>query len=147
ATSSACSASPETPTAAPAAPTAAPAGQRPAAVASPVAARQPKRGGVMRYRISSNLGNLDPHLNVGTYFSWGPAEVYSRLLRPRPGAEVKPPSIIPTGDLAESWQQPDDTTYVFKLRHDARFQNIAPVNGRPVVADDVVYSLNRLRDL
>src|SRR5205823_3608385 len=46
-------------------------------------------------------------------------------------------------DLAESWEQPDELTYVFKLRPNAKFQNIAPVNGREVVAEDVKYSFER----
>lgn len=41
--------------------------------------------------------------------------------------------------LAESWTQPNPTTYVFKLREDAQFSN-----GRAVTPDDVVKSLKRL---
>src|SRR5207245_10903067 len=47
------------------------------------------------------------------------------------------------GDLAEKWDQPDDLTYVFKLRPGVKHQNIAPVNGREVDAEDVVVSFNR----
>lgn len=43
--------------------------------------------------------------------------------------------------LAESWTQPDDVTYVYELRDDARFQD-----GTPVTADDVVFSLQEARD-
>jgi ABC-type transport system substrate-binding protein/DNA-binding transcriptional LysR family regulator len=43
--------------------------------------------------------------------------------------------------LAESWEQPDDVTYVYELRDDARFQD-----GTPVTADDVVFSLEEARD-
>ena len=43
--------------------------------------------------------------------------------------------------LAESWTTPDDTTYVFKLREGVKFHN-----GREMVADDVVFSINRVRD-
>lgn len=43
--------------------------------------------------------------------------------------------------LAESWTQPDDVTYVYELRDDARFQD-----GTPVTADDVVFSLEEARD-
>jgi peptide/nickel transport system substrate-binding protein len=47
--------------------------------------------------------------------------------------------VIPA--LAESWEMPDPTTYVFELRKDAQFQN-----GDPVTADDVVFSLEQARD-
>ncbi|EPR75188.1 Oligopeptide ABC transporter, periplasmic oligopeptide-binding protein OppA [Leifsonia rubra CMS 76R] len=43
--------------------------------------------------------------------------------------------------LAESWEQPDDLTYVYELRDDAMFQD-----GTPVTADDVVFSLEQARD-
>ena len=56
---------------------------------------------------------------------------------------MKPPSFVPTGDLAESWDQPDDLTYIFKLRRGAKFQNVKPVNGREVIATDAAYSLQR----
>src|SRR2546422_7431909 len=44
------------------------------------------------------------------------------------------PSVIPgtfpiEGDLAESWRQPNETTYVFKLRKGVRWHNKPPVNG------------------
>ncbi|MCC2033950.1 ABC transporter substrate-binding protein [Microbacterium allomyrinae] len=43
--------------------------------------------------------------------------------------------------IAESWEQPDDVTYVYELRDDAVFQD-----GTPVTADDVVFSLEQARD-
>ena len=39
--------------------------------------------------------------------------------------------------LAESWTQPDSTTYVYKLRPNVKFWD-----GTPLTADDVVFSLN-----
>lgn len=43
--------------------------------------------------------------------------------------------------LATEWSTPDDTTYVFTLRDDAKFQN-----GDPVTADDVVFSAQQAAD-
>lgn len=43
--------------------------------------------------------------------------------------------------LAESWETPDDTTYVFTLRDDAKFHN-----GDPVTADDVAFSIQMAAD-
>lgn len=42
--------------------------------------------------------------------------------------------------LAESWTQPNDVTYVYELRDDAKFQD-----GTPVTAEDVVFSLDQAR--
>jgi peptide/nickel transport system substrate-binding protein len=47
----------------------------------------------------------------------------------------------PMGILAESWEQPDDTTYVFTLREGVTFHN-----GDPLTAEDVKFSFERLMD-
>ena len=47
------------------------------------------------------------------------------------------------GDLAESWGQTGDTTYVFKLRRGVRWHAKPPVNGRELTAEDVKYSVER----
>jgi peptide/nickel transport system substrate-binding protein len=120
--------------------TAAPA--NPAAAVAPTAAPQIKYGGAFRAATQSDTPNLDPHLNsTSILHAFGPGVAWSKLLMYR--TDVKPGETIPTGDLAESWTQPDDVTYVFKLRGNAKFQNIAPVNDRPVVAEDVKYSFER----
>ncbi|WP_166351908.1 ABC transporter substrate-binding protein [Phytoactinopolyspora limicola] len=61
--------------------------------------------------------------------------VYETLVTVGPDFEVEPM-------LAESWEQPDDTTYVFHLRSGVEFSN-----GREMTADDVVGSLERLLEL
>lgn len=43
--------------------------------------------------------------------------------------------------VAESWKQTDPTTWVFKLRKNAKWSN-----GTPVTADDFVYGMRRLVD-
>lgn len=48
-----------------------------------------------------------------------------------------------TGAIAESWEIPDPNTLIFHIRKGVHWQNRPPVNGREVVADDVVYSLIR----
>lgn len=45
------------------------------------------------------------------------------------------------GQLAEDWEQVDDTTYVFTLRENVKFHN-----GREMTADDVKYSFERILD-
>jgi peptide/nickel transport system substrate-binding protein len=48
-------------------------------------------------------------------------------------------TLQPVPGLAERWDTPDDRTYIFHLRQGVTFHN-----GREMVADDVVFSLNRL---
>jgi peptide/nickel transport system substrate-binding protein len=69
---------------------------------------------------------------------------HSRLVRYRTGPGVKADTFPLEGDLAESWQQTSDTTYVFRLRRGVRFQKKPPVNGRELTAEDVRFSIERL---
>ena len=48
-----------------------------------------------------------------------------------------------TGKLAESWEQPDATTIVLNIRKGVKWHDKEPVNGRELVADDVVFNFNR----
>lgn len=47
----------------------------------------------------------------------------------------------PVPILAESWDQPDETTYVFTLREGVTFHN-----GNPLTAEDVAFTFGRLMD-
>src|SRR5499427_808789 len=49
---------------------------------------------------------------------------HSRLVKYKSGPGVVPGTFAIEGDLAESWSQPDETTYVFKLRRGARWHQI-----------------------
>ncbi len=50
-----------------------------------------------------------------------------------------------TGYLAESWETPDPLTIIFHLRHGVHWQNKPPVNGRELVANDVVWYFDWIR--
>src|SRR5437773_2590674 len=102
------------------------------AVASQAAATpRVKLGGTFRTAFQGDPPNLDVHqVSTFTLQVYGAAIAYSKLIQYR--ADVAPGETIPAPDLAESWEQPDDITYIFKLRKGAKFQNIAPLSGRPV---------------
>src|SRR5258705_12010579 len=70
---------------------------------------------------------------------------HSRLLKHKAGPAIQPGTFPIEGDLAESWTQVNETTYVFKLRRGGRWQNKPPVNGPELTADDVVYAVERFR--
>jgi peptide/nickel transport system substrate-binding protein len=72
---------------------------------------------------------------------------HSGLLKFKSGRDIRPGTYTPIGDLAESWEQPDNLTYSFKLRRGVKFHNIAPVNGREATSADIVYSYQRAIDL
>jgi peptide/nickel transport system substrate-binding protein len=50
-------------------------------------------------------------------------------------------NLTPRPDLAVSWRQPDDKTWLFTLRRDAKFHD-----GRPVTPEDVVYTFKTILD-
>jgi ABC-type transport system substrate-binding protein len=137
----------------PAAPTTAPAAGGPAASGGPTATvapagETPKYGGVARYPISGDAPHLDPHqTNAPNIIIGGGSLAYSRLVKADAGPNRKGDSFLVAGDLAESWTQPDDLTYIFKLRPGIKWQNIAPVSGRALVAEDVRYSFERILGL
>ncbi len=54
-----------------------------------------------------------------------------------------PLSVI-RGSLAESWEQPDPTTYIFHLREGVHWHDKAPMNGRELTAEDVVFNWHRM---
>ena len=57
---------------------------------------------------------------------------------------------VPTntiGALAESWSQPDATTYIVKVRQGVYWHDKAPMNGRELTADDIVYNYHRILGL
>ena len=51
---------------------------------------------------------------------------HSRLLKHKAGPGVQPGTFTLEGDLAESWSQPNETTYVFKLRKGVRWHASRP---------------------
>src|SRR5262249_36763825 len=109
----------------------------------------PKQGGtIIGVLAPAEVPHNDPHLqSVTTFHSRASGLVYNRLLRRKLAPELTPFDFGVEGDLAASWEQPDDLTIVFKLNPKAKWQNFAPVNGRGVTADDVVYSTKRQIDL
>ena len=77
---------------------------------------------------STNPRQYDPHTTHGS----GDKRIFSGLVAFDPELNLIP-------DLAEGWEvSPDGKTYTFHLRQNARFHN-----GKPVTAQDVLYSLER----
>ncbi|MEY2771757.1 MAG: putative D,D-dipeptide-binding periplasmic protein DdpA precursor [Pseudomonadota bacterium] len=82
---------------------------------------------------TQDIPNFDPHIATGYSASFLLRNVYDALVK----VEGNPPK--PTSELAASWTStPDGRSFTFKLKPNARFHN-----GKPVTADDVVYSFKR----
>ena len=100
----------------------------------------PKRGGV--YHLGSTVAavSIDPHTEVTLGLAFI-CFIYGYLLHEVVPLEGAPYVVF---DHAESLEQPDDLTYLFKMRRGIRFQDLPPANGRELVADDVLYSFDRI---
>jgi len=109
---------------------------------SPARAQSPKRGGTLSLRLW-DPPHWDPHLTISYKTHIAYSFTHSRLLKHKAGPAVTPGTFPIDGDLAESWTQPNETTYVFKLRRGVRWQPRPPVNGRELTAEDVRYSVER----
>src|SRR5215813_383818 len=114
-----------------------------AAVAPPLArAQTPKRGGTLTLR-GWDPPMFDPMLQTAYRVQIPCTFTHSRLVKHRAGPGVVPATFQIEGDLAESWGQTNDTTYVFKLRRGVRWHPKPPVGGRELTAEDVRYSVER----
>ena len=102
----------------------------------------PKRGGILRARGWDPV-HFDPHVTRNFKTHTALSFVYSKLLRHKVGPDVPPGTFIVEPDLAERWESPDDTTYIFHLRQGVKWHNKPPVNGRELVAEDVKFSFDR----
>src|SRR5262245_18520078 len=111
---------------------------------SPASAQTPKRGGVLRLALQSDpVTGFDPHQTISFLTRIPLSLACSRLVKVKAGPAVKPMTYPLEPDLAESWTQPSDTTYVFKLKKGVRWHPKPPVNGRELTADDVKYTYDR----
>ncbi len=110
---------------------------------TPAQAQTPKRGGTFRMTVLSDPLHFDPHQTLSFVTMVPLSFVYSRLVKVKAGPSVKPMTYPVEPDLAESWTQTNDTTYVFKLRKGVRWHNKPPVNGRELTAEDIKYTYER----
>src|SRR5262245_60627477 len=107
-------------------------------------AGQPKRGGILRVRGYDPV-HFDHHQTINFKTNTTLSFAHSTLVRYKVGTDVAPGTFTPEPHLAESWETPDDTTYIFHLRQGVKWHNKPPLNGRELVADDVKFTFDRFR--
>jgi len=105
-------------------------------------AGQPKRGGILRVRGYDPI-HFDHHQTINFKTNTTLSFAYSTLVRYKVGPDVEPGTFTTEPHLAESWETPDDTTYIFHLRQGIKWHNKPPLNGRELVADDVKFTYDR----
>jgi peptide/nickel transport system substrate-binding protein len=120
------------------------AGSTPAQGTVAAAATQaPKRGGRLKLNYQDNTTNLNPAIDVGQRLAMSAFTSYDRLISQRMGKDTAREYVL---EASQSVELPDATTIIFKLKPGLVYQPGAPVNGRGVVAEDVVASQQYVRD-
>jgi peptide/nickel transport system substrate-binding protein len=111
--------------------------EQPGKTETPTVDLTPQPGGRMRLGINADPGSLDPNLSAVSGF------LSCRIHNPLHAINMDTQELVPL--VAEALEQPDETTFIWKLRSGVRFQNVEPTYGREVNAEDVVYSFDRLK--
>ncbi|MEG2118740.1 MAG: ABC transporter substrate-binding protein [Pseudoflavonifractor sp.] len=116
-------------------------GPKPAPTAAPTTApttapstepAPPAEGGVLRFGADSEPTGFDPHTISEEASLRVINQLYETLVE-------RDKDMNFYGELAESWEIPDPTTYIFKLRQGVKFHS-----GREFTAEDVKYSYDRV---
>lgn len=106
--------------------------------------KQPDRNHlVFRYNEHKNISSLDPAFSKDLADIWATHQLFNGLVQTDDSLRVKP-------CIAKSWEISEDgLNYTFNLRNDVFFHKhhlFGKDSTRKVTANDIVYSLNRLRD-
>lgn len=109
----------------------------------PGGSTEPKEGGTLVLGDSWSVVTMDPAM-YNDDGSWHVINnVFDALVAHNSKREIIP-------RLAESWENPDNNTWIFHLRKDARWQDGNEVfpegEGPEVTAEDVKYSIERILD-
>ncbi|MBI1386774.1 MAG: hypothetical protein GC150_17865 [Rhizobiales bacterium] len=89
------------------------------------------RAGITGYSVVNTLDPGKASLIPEFYLIWG---IFNTLLKFDEGMNL-------VGDLAESWEATSPTVWRFKLRQGVKFHD-----GKPCTADDVKFTIDRLRN-
>ena len=95
-------------------------------------AAAPASAATFRWANDGDANSMDPYTRSETFLLTFTQNFYDPLVRRDKELKVEPA-------LAESWEQPNDTTWRFHLRHGVKFHD-----GTPFTADDVVFSYQRV---
>lgn len=93
-----------------------------------------KRGGILKVALTADPISFDPHLTGNLQGRGTTQAIHDTLFGIDDQGNLAPM-------LVESWQQPDNKTYILRLRSGVKFHD-----GTKFDADAVVYNINRIRN-
>jgi peptide/nickel transport system substrate-binding protein len=100
----------------------------------------PRRGGTLVTANAAEFGTFDPHLGVAVAAAYFP-RIYNLLINQ---SAIKPEFLI--HDLAESFEIPDEQTFIFKIRPGVQIApNDLGVLERDLDGDDARISIERIQ--
>jgi len=98
---------------------------------------------IFHYNEQTGIASLDPAFAKNQSIMWAVHQLYNTLVEVDENMQLKP-------SLAKRWEiAADNLSLIFHLRTDIFFHDDASFNngrGRKLIADDVVYSFNRIVD-
>lgn len=103
-------------------------------------------GGIYAGYTTADVTNLDPLASPSFTANVVGSYVYPRLTKYKTGLRVPAKGEVEPY-LAEKWEQPEPTKLILKLRPNAVWEDKAPLNKRPIDADDVVFSWKKFAAL
>ncbi len=107
---------------------------QPTANAPTTSSETPTAGGELTIGLEVDIQSMDPAFSYDFYTNQVVNQVTEGLLKFENGETIVP-------NLAESVENPDPLTYVYKLRQGVKFHD-----GSPMTVEDVIFSLERIRN-
>lgn len=108
------------------------------------AGKTPKDGGTLNVGATWDVSTFDPSKSAAGGTVTVPNAVSDRLLGFKRGATADPFKLELVSELAQLWERtPDGMSYTFKLAPNVKWQNVAPLNGRPFTSADVKFAYER----
>lgn len=111
-------------------------------------ATTPKYGGVLKASLGADLTAWDPHSSSSNSRDIRKTQnmVFQQLFIIA-GTATDPCQLGVAPQLAKSWRWAGDNAFEVTIPEGIRFQDLPPVNGRELTAEDVAFSMNRYKEL
>lgn len=105
-----------------------------------------KRGGLYKGDLTADPVTIDPYANASFTAKGIAGYSHSRLYKIAARGDKNPYAVGVEPDIAQSAESTDGQNWTVKLKKGIKFHNIAPVSGRELTSEDVLFSWKRLTD-
>ncbi len=102
------------------------------------------RGGTWLSTRSGDPPTIDAYGNLSFEAKTVSLYAHSRLFKIGARADINPNAALPEEDAAESVETMDGQNWTVKLKQGVKFHNKAPVNGKELTTDDIMFSWEKL---